>query len=234
MFPSCAFAAGVVNGFANCPTTFDGGYPDHAGTVRRVSGDRGPTPAALPDCRSLDLELLTRSVFVWRPAQYVVIGFFDRAGDFGPEILVLDPLPFPGSGLTAQFGIVDEQAEHALKICLVAAVEREAGALDHFIIFRNIAGQHADTGRHGIEKRQRHALKFRRKHEQSGVGDDLFKIASGDPRKETNSVGFVAMQAPDVGIGVTRSSGEYQLHTGSEVFEGIDQEMAVLFRRKPT
>src|SRR5260370_32160734 len=81
------------------------------------SGDRGPTPAALPDCRSLDLELLTRSVFVWRPAQYVVIGFFDRTGDLGPEILVLDPLPFPGSGLTPQFGIVDEQLEHALKIC---------------------------------------------------------------------------------------------------------------------
>src|ERR1700680_3345817 len=114
--------------------------------------------------------MLTRSMLTRAPAQYVVIGFFDRAGDFGPEILALNPLAFPGCGLTAKFRIVDEQVEHALKICLVAAVEGEAGAVDHFIIFRNIAGQHADTDRHGIEKSQRQALKHRRKHEPSGVG----------------------------------------------------------------
>src|ERR1700719_3627502 len=59
--------------------------------------------------------MLTRA-----PAQYVVIGFFDRAGDFGPEILTLNPLAFTGCGLAAKFGIVDEQVEHALKICLVS------------------------------------------------------------------------------------------------------------------
>src|SRR5450759_3068946 len=109
----------------------------------------------------------------------------------------------------------------------------EAGALDHFIVFGNIAGQHADTGRHGIEKSQRQALNFRRKHEQSGIGEKLFEIASGDPGKETDLVGFVAAQALGVGIGVTRSSGEYQFHAGVEVFEGVDQEMAIFFRRKP-
>src|ERR1700676_1831691 len=109
--------------------------------------------------------MLTRA-----PAQHVVIGFFDRAGDFGPEILTLNPLAFTGCGLAAKFGIVGEEDEHALQICLVTAVEGEAGAVDHFIIFRNIAGQHADTGRHGIEKSQRQALKLRRKHQQSGIG----------------------------------------------------------------
>src|SRR5467141_3446414 len=104
--------------------------------------------------------MLTRA-----PAQYVVIRLFDRTRDFGPEILSLDPVAFPDCGLTANLGIMDEQVEHALKICLVAAVEGEAGAIDHFIIFRNIAGEHADTGRHGIEESQRQALKLRRKHE---------------------------------------------------------------------
>ncbi len=146
---------------------------------------------------------------------------------------MLDPLPFPGSGLTAKVGIVDEQVEHALKICLVAAAEGEAGALDHFIIFRNIAGQHADTGRHGIEKSQGQTFEVGREHEQSGVGQKLFEIGSSDPGKETDSVGFVATQALDVGIGVTRSSGEYQFHACLEGFEGIDQEMAIFFRRKP-
>src|SRR6202140_1768823 len=154
--------------------------------------------------------MLTRSMLTRAPAQYVVIGFFDRAGDFGPKILALNPLAFPGCGLTAKFRIVDEQVEHALKICLVAAVEGEAGAIDHFIIFRNIAGQHADTGRHGIEKSQRQALKLRRKNEKSSIGEKLFEIASRDPGKETDLVGFVAEQALDVGIGGTRSSGEYQ------------------------
>src|ERR1700730_14916825 len=105
--------------------------------------------AALSDCGA---DLLTRNVLTGAPAQDVVIGFFDRAGDFGPEILALNPLAFPGCGLTANIRIVDEQVEHALTICLVAAVEGEAGAIDHFIIFRNIAGEHADTGRHGIKE----------------------------------------------------------------------------------
>ena len=77
---------------------------------------------------------------------------------------------------------MDEQVEHPLKICLVAAVEGEAGAVDHFIIFRNIAGQHADTGRHGIEKSQRQALKLRRKHEQSGIGVVLYAMSHGEHR----------------------------------------------------
>lgn len=123
----------------------------------------------LPGCGA-DLDLLTRRVLIRTPAQHAVIGFFDTAGGFGPEILTLKPLAFTGCGLAAKFGIVDEQVEHALKICLVSAVDGEAGAVDRFIIFRNIAGQHADTGRHGIEKSQRQALKLRRKHEQSGMG----------------------------------------------------------------
>ena len=147
--------------------------------------------------------------------------------------MALDTLAFPGGGLTAKFGIVDEQVEHALQICLVAAMEGEAGAIDHFVIFRNIAGQHADTGRHGIEKGQGQALKFRRKHEQRGIGEKLFEIAARDPGKKTDLVGFVAAQALGVGIGVTRSSGEHQFHAGVEIFEGIDQEMAVFFWRKP-
>ena len=142
--------------------------------------------------------MLTRA-----PAQYVVVGLFDRASDFRPEVLALNPLAFPGCGLAAKFGIVDEQVEHTLKICLVAAVEGEAGAIDYFIIFRNIAGQYADSRRHGIEKSQRQALKLRRKHEQSGIGEKLLEIASGDPGKKTDLVGFVAEQAPDVRIGVT-------------------------------
>src|SRR5260370_11344948 len=60
------------------------------------SGHRGPTPAALPDCRSLDLGMLTRSVFGLRPAQYVVIDFCGRTGDLGPEISELEPTPCPG------------------------------------------------------------------------------------------------------------------------------------------
>src|SRR5208337_474745 len=86
---------------------------------------RGVDPGALSGCRSVDRDL-TR-----HPAQHVVIGFFDGAGDFGPEILALDPLALPGCGLTAKFGIADEQVEHVLKIGLVAATEGEAGALDH-------------------------------------------------------------------------------------------------------
>ena len=116
------------------------------------------------------MDLLTRHMLSRAPAQYVVISFFDRTRDFGPEILALDPLAFTGCGLAAKFGIVDEQVEHALKICLVPTVEGEASAVNHLVVFRNIAGQHADTCRHGIEKSQRQALKFRRKHEQSGIG----------------------------------------------------------------
>jgi len=78
---------------------------------------------------------------------------------------------------------VDEQVEPALKICLLTAVEGEARAVDHFIIFRNIAGQHADTGRHGIEKSQRQALKLRRKHEQSGIGVVLYSMSPGEHRR---------------------------------------------------
>src|SRR6202165_1585107 len=209
---------------------FGGGYLMRR--VRSRSDDRRSIQT-LRDGRSAGLDLLTRRMLTRIPPQYVVIGFFDRPRDFGPEILALNPLAFPGCGLTAKFGIVDEQVEHALKICLVATVEGKAGAIDHFIIFRNIAGQHADTGRHGIEKSQRQALKLRRKHEQSGIGEKLFEMASRDPGKKTDLVGFVTAQALDVGIGVTRSSGEYQFHVGVEGFEGIDQEMAVLFRRKP-
>src|ERR1019366_789288 len=57
------------------------------------------------------------------PAQHVVVSRFDRPGDFRPEILALDPFTSPGRSLTAKIGIVDEQAEHALKICPVAATE---------------------------------------------------------------------------------------------------------------
>src|SRR5260370_20981533 len=152
------------------------------------------------------MDLLTRHMLSRAPAQYVVISFFDRTRDFGPEILALDPLAFTGCGLAAKFGIVDEQVEHALKICLVPTVEGEASAVNHLVVFRNIAGQHADTCRHGIEKSQRQALKFRRKHEQSGIGEKLFEIASRDPGKETDLVRFVAAQTLAVGIGAARSS----------------------------
>src|SRR5271169_7159743 len=33
---------------------------------------------------------------------------------------------------------------------------------------------------------------------------------------------------------MTRPSGEHQFHAGIEIFESIDEEMAVFFRRKPT
>src|SRR6266446_6166006 len=183
-------------------SNFASGYPDQVPTVDYRFNRTNSTKLPLPDCGA-DLDLLTRRILSRVPAQYVVIGLFDRASDFGPEVLALNPLAFPGCGLTAKLGIMDEQVEHALKICLVATVEGEAGAFDHFIIFRNVAGQHADTGCHGIEKSQRQALKLRRKHEQSGIGEKFFEIASGDPRKEADFVGFVAAQALDVGIGVT-------------------------------
>jgi hypothetical protein len=64
----------------------------------------------LPGCGA-DLDLLTRRVLIRIPAQHVVLGFFDRAGDFGPEILTLNPLAFTGCGRAAKFGIVDEQVE---------------------------------------------------------------------------------------------------------------------------
>src|SRR5882762_2955846 len=44
----------------------------------------GPDPEALPDGRSACLDLLTRRMLIRTPAQYVVIGLFDRTGDFGP------------------------------------------------------------------------------------------------------------------------------------------------------
>src|SRR5580698_7136605 len=43
----------------------------------------------------------------------------------------------------------------------------------------------------------------------------------------------MAAQVFGVSIGVTRSSREYEFHAGVEVLKSINQEMAVLFRRKP-
>jgi hypothetical protein len=66
------------------------------------------------------------------------------------------------------------------------------------------------------------------------MGEKLFEIATGDPGKKTDPIGFVAAQALGVGIGVTRTStrtsGEHQFHFSVEAFESIDQEMAVFFR----
>ncbi len=47
-------------------------------------------------------------------------------------------------------------------------------------------------------------------------------------------VRFVAPQAFGIGIRVTRPSREHQFHANVEMLEGIDQEMAVFSRRKPT
>src|SRR5271156_948127 len=187
----------------------------------------------LPDRGSAVLDLLTRYVFACGPAQRFVIRFFDRARDFGPEILALYPLAFPCCGLTAKFRIVDQQVEHPLKIRLVAAMKGEAGAFDHLIIFRNITGEDADAGRHGVKKSQGQSLNFRRQNEQSGIGEKFFEIASRDPGKKTNAVRFMTAQAFGVGIGMTRPSGEYQFHTAVEALESLDQQMAVLLRRKP-
>ncbi len=224
----CAPILIIITAGREVAPSFDGGWGSDGCGLAGVGGE-GSIQRRDRNGRSAHLDLRTRQVLARAPAQYLVIGFFDRAGDCGPEKLALDPFLPPGGGLTAKFGVVHEQVEHALKICLVAAVEGETGALDHLLIFRNIAGQHADTSRHGIEQRQRQALNFRRKHEQSGMGEKLFEIATGDPGKETDLVGFVAAQALGVSIGVTRSStrtsGEYQFHFSVEAFESIDQEM---------
>ena len=135
----------------------------------------------LPGCGA-DLDLLTRRVLIRTPAQRVVIGFFDRAGDFGPEILTLNPRAFTGCGLAAKFGIVDEQVEHALKICRVTAVDGEAGAVDHFINFTEYRWSARRHRPHGIEKGQRQALKLRPKHEQSGIGVALYAMSHGEHR----------------------------------------------------
>lgn len=101
--------------------------------------------------RSWESGCEARLIRVLAPAQNVVIGGLNRAGDFGPEILALNALSFSGCGQPAKFGILDQQAEHALQICPVAAPEGEASAFDHFIVFWNIAGQYAHSRRHGIE-----------------------------------------------------------------------------------
>jgi hypothetical protein len=53
---------------------------------------------------------------------------FRSSGRFRARDTGSGPVRAPERRLTAKFGIVDEQVEHALKICLVAAAEGEAGA----------------------------------------------------------------------------------------------------------
>src|ERR1700690_721417 len=97
--------------------------------VQRVSSEgRGPIQWLLWASGSEDMQIR----HIHAPTQNVVISRFDGARDLGPEILNLDVLAFPGCGLVAKRGRVNQQVEHPFEVCLVATTKGEPGALDNF------------------------------------------------------------------------------------------------------
>ncbi len=96
--------------------------------------------------------------FASGPSQDLVIDLFDRLSDSRPQILVPNAVALTNCGLAPQLRIVQEHSKHAFKIGRVAATERKAGAVDDLPVLVDIAGKHAHSGGHGIEKRQVVAL----------------------------------------------------------------------------
>jgi len=77
----------------------------------------------------------------------------------------VDTLPPSSRRLAPQVGTAYEQFKHALQVGAVTAVEGKSGALDHFLILRNIASQNANARRHRIEQGERHSFNRGWKHE---------------------------------------------------------------------
>jgi hypothetical protein len=49
--------------------------------------------------------------------------------------------------------IRNQEAQPVHQIQSAPALKRKSGSVDDFTVFRNIAGQHAQVGSHGIEQR---------------------------------------------------------------------------------
>ena len=67
----------------------------------------------------------------------------------------------------------------------------KAGIVQQFSIFRNIAGENANTRAHGIQQGQRQPFQVGGQHEKHGVGEQFVQRVSGDPVQNANSIALL-------------------------------------------
>jgi len=112
--------------------------------------------------------------------------------------------------------------------------EGKARVFDHFAVLGNIAGQHADARSYGIQQGQGEAFHIEGQYKQHGIGEQLIQAFTGHPIQNVNAVALVLPQPLYVGVRMARSTRKYKFYRSFYRFISLNQQLAVLFRRKAT
>ena len=104
----------------------------------------------------------------------------------------------PPRGLPNRW-IGNKESEPLGQVNGISLHKREPGPFDHLSIFRDIAGQQAKSGAHGIKQCQQQALHIGWQHENHCIGEQFIECFARHPVQNPDSIaGMLAEFAPVV------------------------------------
>jgi hypothetical protein len=107
--------------------------------------------AALASSDRSSTRLLRRSVRRL-PSDHFEVCLLDVGGDLLPLILFANPSLGGSSSRLAHRPIGDEEAQAIRQVRCIPALEGESCFVDDFPIFRDVTGQHIESGAHCVQK----------------------------------------------------------------------------------